>query len=116
MHSRLTRLLSLLRSLRLRDRSRTHCEPYQTQWQDFPCDNCQHLDVPQTVERDVASSLGAARNSWDYFVESQARFMQACTAFDWETAEIYRVQAIESLDSYMDNIAAAHKRLQPRRT
>ena len=58
------------------------------------------------VSFDLASRANEHHASW------MMSFQAACMRHDWEAADIARFGVIESIDLFMENFAAGHKRME----
>lgn len=65
-----------------------------------------------SIKEDLDRDLEAAQRAMGLFDDACAEYRAACQRFDWVTAEIARAAIMASMDAYLDQIAAMHKRME----
>lgn len=63
-------------------------------------------------DQDMAESMRIAARSWSAFFASMSVFQGNCQRFNFVDAEKERAGLHELLDCYMDNFAAANRRVE----
>ena len=59
---------------------------------------------------DMTRSFKEANKSQQAFTSYSMEFQAACLRFDWKAAQVAHRRAVDSMDGYFDNLAAAYKR------
>ena len=66
------------------------------------------------VTSDMAEDFRRANGGMRTFNVAMLEFQAACLALNWEAAQVAHTKAVDSIDGYFDNIAAAYKRQEER--
>lgn len=65
-----------------------------------------------TVDEDMVASFERAKHAMNSFHLYLAEYHAACLAMNWKNADQARTGIIGSIESFMDHVAAAHKRME----
>lgn len=65
-----------------------------------------------TPDEDMQVSFNLAKNAMNSFHLYLADYHAACLGMNWKSAEQARQGVIGSVESFMDHVAAAHKRME----
>jgi hypothetical protein len=65
-----------------------------------------------SVEEDMTRDFRSSASNMKCFEVSVLEFQAACLRFDWKAAQVHHHNAVDSIDAFFDNMAAAYKRLE----